>query len=93
MPSDELVEVCNLLEFHTCCFHDLHDHKIDQGPDVFVRLEKYLKQQVPQAPEDVIKLFAKTRTFIRLKFLNKELKFHESKSKIRKFKQLSQFSC
>ena len=72
-------------------FHDLHENGIDQDAEVITRLHIILIQKFPSWPEDVLMFFAKTRTFIRLKFLNHQLKAGEAKAKLRQLKKQGQF--
>ena len=74
-------------------FHDCHESGIDTNPDVILRLHVVLLKKFPSWPEDLLLLFVKTRTFIRIKYLNHQLKAKEAKANLRNLKQISQFQC
>ena len=72
-------------------FHDCHKNGIDQDEKVITRFHNILTKKFTSWPGDVLMLFAKTYTFIRLKFLNHQLKAGEAKAKMRQFKKQGQF--
>ena len=93
VPSDVFVVACHGFEKEFKSFHDLHKNGMDQNPNVIERMHNILIKAFPSWPEDILLLFVKTRTFIRMKYLNNQLKASGSKSKIRQLKQIGQFQC
>ena len=74
-------------------FHNCHAKKVDQKPDVICRMHAVLVNAFPDWPSEVMLLFAKTRTFIRIRYLNNEIKALDAKFKLRQLKQTGQFQC
>ena len=74
-------------------FHNCHKNKVDQNPDVISCMHTVLVDNFPDWPSAVLMLFAKTRTFIRIKHLNNEIKALDAKFKLRQLKQTGQFQC
>jgi hypothetical protein len=65
---------------------------VDQKPDVMNRLCALLERNFKDEwPSDVLMLYARVRTFIRIKALNNKEKLAEGDSKTRKYKQIAQF--
>ena len=90
VPSDVFVAGCHEFEKIFNNFHNCHKNGIDQNPKVITRLNEVLIQKFPSWPKDLLCLFGKTRTFIRIKYLNNQLKSGEAKANIRELKQLGQ---
>ena len=88
VPSDEFLHACSNFEQE---FLKFHGEEIDQKPDVFNRFHSVLVTKFGDNwPSEVLMLFARTRTFIRIKALNHQLKVQEAQAKLRKLKQLGQ---
>ena len=83
LPTEEFLEACRLFEH---CFHQFH-RKPDVLQRLFIPLENKFKDNWPS---DVLMLYARVRTFIRIKALNCKLKLAEGDSVTRKFKQIAQ---
>ena len=66
-------------------------NEIDQEPDVIKRMHSVLKNKFSLWPDDILHLFVKTQTFIRIKFLNNKLKSCDAKAKLMNLKQKGQF--
>ncbi len=93
VPAEDFFEACCKFEKSFVAFHSSHKNLIDQEPDVISRMHRQLVCHFPEWPSDVLLFFAKTRTFIRLKYVNHNLKVQEAKAKLRKLKQVGQFTC
>ena len=55
-------------------FEEFHSDKINTTKGVISKLVENLQKQHPTVPTQLIKKFARTRTFIRLKHLNQDIK-------------------
>jgi hypothetical protein len=85
LPTEEFLEAFNGFEE---CFHVFHGATVDKKPDVFKRLHSMLERNFKDRwPSDVLMLYARVRTFIRIKALNSRLKLEEA---TRNMKQLAQ---
>ena len=93
VPSDVFVAACGGFEKEFNTFHNKHKNGIDQNPNAISRMNDVLMRAFPSWPEDILLLFAKTRTFIRMKYLNNQLKAGGAKAQIRQLKQVGQFQC
>ncbi len=71
-------------------FYNMHSMSISREPLVIQRLEATLKVKFPEVAEDIVKLYAKTRTHIRIKFLKHE--FKSSSEQLRNQKKLKHFA-
>ena len=91
--KDVFVVACNGFEKKFKSFHDKHENGMDQNPNVIQRMHAILLHVFPSWPYDILLLFVRTGTFIRLKYLNNLLKASGSKSNIRHLKQIGQFQC
>ncbi len=91
VASEEFHEACRQFEATFQVFHNKHKNKIDQHSDVITRMSEVLHQKFSNCPIEMLQLFAKTRTFIRIKYLNNCLKVDEAKAKLRSLKQSGQF--
>ena len=84
---------------HACCqfeasfqsFHNKHKNSIDPNCDVISTMSQVLQKEFSDWPVEILQFFAKTRTFIRIKYLNNCLKVDEAKAKLRSLKQSGQF--
>ena len=89
VPSEDFVSKVYHLEK---IFQSVHGSEVLSECNVIKKLANLYIRAVPSVPSEVLKKFAKTRTFIRLKYLNCKLKFHQGESVARrKRKQLEQF--
>ena len=93
VPSDVFMLACSDFEREFVRFHGSHPNGIDQDFNVISRMHSQLVKTFPSWPEDILMLFAKTRTFIRIKYLNNQLKSGGGKNKLRQLKQTGQFQC
>jgi len=73
-------------------FRLIHKDSISLQPKVISNFHKILVKKFPSLPRNLLKKYARTRTFIRIRFLNSQLKSIENdKNAARKRKQISQF--
>ena len=80
VPSAELVNKVN--EFDKI-FDSIHGSDICRKPNVIKRLTEAISTHFPAFPHEVIQKFSKTRTFIRIKTLNEQLKVEAESIKAR----------
>ena len=80
MPSPKFKKLLNLFEER---FRALHEETVYPYEDPIGTLVTLLEVEFPEIPFDILKLFSKTRFFIRLKKLNGDLKVHNKKYKKR----------
>lgn len=88
IPSLEFVEQCHQFEK---VFNEFHGSDLDREPNVLQRLTEKLSRTFPEVPHDLLSLFGQTRTFIKIKSLNRNLQLSELKQKRRNLKQIGQF--
>jgi hypothetical protein len=86
-PSIEFFKACK--EFEEA-FQNFHGKNIDSEPDVMNRLLHIFESKFSW-PTEVMLLFIKARTFIRIKALNQKLKLQEAKEKMRRLSKVSQY--
>ena len=91
IPSDVFVTACNQFEEHFINFHGCHKNTIDQDENVIKRMCDVLEKNYPDWPREVLMLFSKTRTFIRIKYLNHKIKATEAKAKLRHLSKIGHF--
>ena len=91
IPNDVFLFACHGFEREFNKFHNNHKNHVDENPNVIKRMTDVLKNSFPSWPEDILKLYVKTRTFIRIKYLNNVLRATEAKAKLRNLKQKGQF--
>jgi len=90
VPSEEFMAKIYAMEK---VFYAMHGSEISSEKFIIKKLSRILVQQFPSVPEVVVKKYAKTRTFIRIKYLNCKLAIAKGESIAeRKRKQLSQFT-
>ena len=77
LPSEEFLSKIYQMEI---IFQAVHSDTISGECNVIKKLSKLLKRDIPSVPEEVLNKFAKTWTFIRLKFLNCNLKLSQTES-------------
>ena len=70
-PSEDFLKTVK--EFEKL-FEEFHSDKINTTKVVISKLVENLQKQHPTVPTQLIKKFARTRTFIRLKHLNQDIK-------------------
>lgn len=74
-------------------FQSVHGNEISKDFGIIKKLTNLYKQEMGSIPDEVLLKFARTRTFIRVKFLNCKLKLAQGESILRrKRKQLEQFT-
>jgi len=89
VPSEDFL--CKVYQMEQI-FRAVHGTNILGECNIIKKLSNLYIRELPSLPEEVLKKFAKTRTFIRLKYLNCKLKFDHGESVARrKRKQLEQF--
>ena len=71
-------------------FHNMHGQNISRRPRIIQDLEKQLVHKFPEIPQDIIKFYSKTRTFIRIKFLKCQHK--TSSEMLRNQKKMKHFT-
>lgn len=67
-PSQELLDLIHEFELVFCLFHG---KKLDKNPGVIQRFLELLKSKYPSCDDQFLKLYCRTRTFLRLKHLKK----------------------
>ena len=72
-------------------FRALHEETVYPYEDPIGTLVTLLEVEFPEIPFDILKLFSKTRFFIRLKKLNGDLKVHNKRYKKRYKNFVSKF--
>ena len=70
-PSEDFLATIKKFEVH---FNALHKEKLDPSKGVISRLVQTLQLHHPDVALPIIKKYCRTRTFIRLKHLNREIK-------------------
>jgi hypothetical protein len=90
LPTEEFLTVFHQLEEK---FNMFHGAKVDKKPDVIKRLHIILERAFKDTPSAILLMYARVRTFIRIKALNCKLKLVEADSTIRKLKQIGQHMC
>ena len=89
VPSESFVAQIYQMEK---IFRAIHSDTISLEKEIIGQLHKVLLSKFPDLPSKILKKFSRTRTFIRIRFLNTRLKMiEEEKNAARKRKQLSQF--
>ena len=91
IPSDAFVTACHQFEGKFNSFHGSHKNNIDQDENVIQRMCDILVENFPSWPREVLMLFAKTRTFIRIKYLNHKIKATEAKAHLRHLSKIGHF--
>lgn len=90
VPSEEFLSKVYQMEQ---IFLSVHGSEISKEHRAIEKLSSLYIKKVPSVPKEVAKKFAKTRTFIRLKYLNCKLHLAQGEGIARrKRKQLEQFS-
>ena len=91
IPSDSFVAACHQFEDKFNSFHSCHKNNVDQDEKVIKRMCDVLTENFPAWPPEVLMLFAKTRTFIRIKYLNYKIKATEAKANLRNLSKIGHF--
>ena len=87
-PSDSFFK---LIQDYEKVFESVHGDKISLKPNVTKELHKKLMAQFPESESAVALKYSRTRTHIRLRYLNTLLKADQESAKSRESKQLRQF--
>ena len=88
LPTEEFFDACREFEERV---HFFHGDVVCKKPDVMKKLHTLLERDFKDSwPSDVLMLYARVRTFIRIKALNYRLKLAETDSMTQKFKQIAQ---
>lgn len=85
-PSPQLLDLIKEFELVFCLFHG---KSLDVNPGVIQRFFDLLKSKYPNSDERFLKLYTRTRTFIRLKYLKKE--YANKQSNFRNYKKNKQW--
>ena len=72
-------------------FQDIHGSSISKKNNVISDATEKICEENQNFPTEVIKTFVKTRTFIRIKFLNHQLKVQAESNKARNSKKIKHF--
>ena len=88
VPSEEFLAQIYKMEK---MFISIHKDKVSLQQDVIKNFYKLLLSEFPDLPSALLKKYARTRTFIRIRHLNNQLKVEETTTATRKRKQLFQF--
>jgi hypothetical protein len=72
-------------------FKELHGNSIDRNFQIISNATKKICLENPGFPAEVVKTFVKTRTFIRIKFLNHQLKVVAESKRARNLKKIKHF--
>lgn len=89
-PSDHLIEATKIFEIE---FNNLNKKSLSNERLLFDRLVERTRQKLPlsiKIPDDVLTCLARTRTYIRLRDLNKNISRENCKRKLNK--KLSKFT-
>ena len=85
-PSPEFFDACKIFELH---FNDFHGKELSRVYDPIVSFANILVDHYPMWDKEILMLYSKTRFFIRLKHLNKQIKAKETSEKSRSLKQMA----
>ena len=81
MPSKELMIIMDKLEHY---FTEFHSSTINTRRHPIERFVKFVSDKEPDIPQNILQKYAKTRLFIRIKFLNEKMQVSKKNLK-RKF--------
>ena len=65
-------------------FHNVHGMSISRKSQVIKKMESHLHAKFPDVPADIIALYAKTRTHIRIKYMRRQYKSNAEVSRNQK---------
>lgn len=68
-PSDELLKWVHVMEDE---FLSVHGSEFNDRVDIMRKLIHTIQEKFPKIPTDIVKLFAKSRIYMRCKYLNKK---------------------
>lgn len=87
-PNDELWEVALKLESE---FHKMHGNSLSKEENIFKKLADITMSQIKTSvPYEVVLYFSRTRTYIRLRDLNRKISFKNAQRKLDK--KMSKFT-
>ena len=89
IPSDELKQYLEQFEYDFALYHNPSISLQENSIMIFANI---LKLKHPTLPMDMLRLYSKTRFFIRLKFLNNELSVVEKSMKRRYVTHINKFA-
>ena len=89
IPSDELKQYLEQFEYDFALYHNPSISLQENSIMIFANI---LKLKHPTLPMDMLRLYSKTRFFIRLKFLNNELAVVEKSMKRRYVTHINKFA-
>lgn len=78
MPSDDLLRAMKIIETD---FKLLHGRYLNNEPNIIKKLSNIVKHKINNIPDDVIKCIVRTRTYIRINNLNKNILNTNNKNK------------
>ena len=88
-PSKEFENIMHKFED---IFNGIHGQTISKCKSVIRSVTKIISQKFPDFPSEVIHTFVKTRTFIRIKHLNGQLKIEADSTKKRNAEKKKHFT-
>ena len=88
MPSSEFTEAAQVFEN---CFKKFHGETVNMTSKPIEKLTNFIVRRFPTYPKDVLKLFSKTRFFIRMKYLNEKLEVKEKHLRSRFSNHINKF--
>jgi len=82
IPSNNLLQAAKQIEID---FKELHGNFLNNEPNIFKKLTSTVMGKINNIPEEVIQCFVRTRTYIRINNLNKDI-LHKQYTKTSKLK-------
>jgi hypothetical protein len=73
-------------------FNEIHQDKINSSAGIIATTIEKIFNRFPTVPLEIIKTYAKTRTFIRIKFLNHQISAEKEAIKLRNAEKRKQFT-
>jgi hypothetical protein len=89
VPSVQFME--NILAFEEL-FKEIHGDGLNTQHKVMQTTIEYITLKFPSIPNEIIKKYVRTRTFIRIKFLNHQLKAEDEARKLRNLNKRKHFT-
>ena len=90
MPSESFKDILNRCEL---LFNKFHGETLNLERRPIERLASKLEKMFPTVPREVLKLYSKTRFFIRIKYLNKKILEKEKSTKRKHLNHVSKIIC
>lgn len=70
IPSDDLLRAMKIVEID---FKELHGNYLNKEPNIIKQLSNNIMRKINNIPEEVIRCIIRTRTYIRINNLNKDV--------------------